>query len=208
MRMNTLSETSETHRVAMSTSTALSGTARGFTALSLGVLLSIPLTLPAQGAAAPESLFDGLIAASASNGSDDDQDGEGRRPGTYLLAGSALVGGALLFNFASGGGNAFPTDNGLTNDNTFLNRTLRPVSPPSTLGTPPQFGEVPFSDTHPTLPSSGPAPCGDPLSGNCLDPVLLGAQEDSTDVVPEPMTITMLATGMAGLAAARRRRAA
>ncbi|MDX2206871.1 MAG: PEP-CTERM sorting domain-containing protein [Gemmatimonadales bacterium] len=186
------------------------GLAPALTALTLGILITLPTALPAQGIASSRTLFDGFTAASPSSVSDDDeQDEEGRRPGTYLLAGSALVGGALLFNFASGGGDAFPADNGLVEDNTFLNRTLRPVSPPTTLGsTPPQFGEIPFADEHPTLSGNEPTPCGDPLAGNCLDPILLGAQEDPSDVVPEPLTITMLATGMAGLAAARRRRAA
>lgn len=140
------------------------------------------------------------FAGNSSAGEDTEEEGRGK--GTYILAGSALVGGALLFNFASGGGEAFPAGNGLQDDNTFLNRTLRPVVPPTTLG------EIPFSDTHPTLPGSGPAPCGDPLSSNCLDPVLLGVQGETADVVPEPLTMTMLATGLVGLAAARRRRAA
>lgn len=186
------------------------GMAPTLTALTLGILIALPTALPAQGIASSRTLFDDFTSASpASVSDDDDQEENGRSPATYALAGSALVGGALLFNFASGGGNAFPADNGLVEDNTFLNRTLRPVSPPTTLGgTPPLFGEIPFSDTHPTLSGNESNPCSDPLAGNCLDPILLGAQEDSSDVVPEPLTITMLATGMAGLAAARRRRAA
>lgn len=145
--------------------------------------------------------FTGLGGESGSSVSaDDDSEGEGRRKGTYILAGSALAGGALLFNFASGGGDAFPADNGLIENNTFLDQTVRPSGPPTTQGTPPQFGEVPFADQHPT--------CSDPLSSSCPEPVLLGAPNDSANVVPEPLTMTMVATGLIGMAAVRRRRAA
>lgn len=149
-------------------------------------------------------------------------------PGVFFFASSAQLTGALLLDFTTPGDFVFQIGSTLTTasgssvsalSGTFLDRVYWQVGSSATLGTSTAFGGSIFADQSITLNTTATILCGRAIAlhaavtmdGNTISNSCTGTDfEEGVDVpievVPEPLTISMLATGLVGLAATRRRR--
>lgn len=149
-------------------------------------------------------------------------------PGVYFFSSSAQLTGALLLDFASPGLFVFQIGSTLTTasgssvsalSGNVEDRVFWQVGSSATLGTTTSFAGSIFADQSVTLNTGATILCGraialnaavtmdgNTISNGCVGTDFPGGIGVPLDVVPEPMTISLVATGLVGLAAARRRR--